>query len=711
VLALAMIAIANRAEAACDANGNPSPAGSACYVLKGSDTLFDIVTGAINTARTNGVTGATDLFYAGTGSGNAEGAMKPSNATDLGVQSIGPMSRNMRPNIIDGTATGYVAGGPGTGTSCSAPVGAATNNTACGHAAWAPTPTNVVGLDAAVFLVKNSVALADIDFTTFVDQAGPTTIKKGNVNNTSITSAFGNGGGFQSLTGACTLCGQAGQPACSAACVNYNSVMAVVLSGIDGSGTMAACSDPRRIQAIADLTGLLGVPTINHLFRRDDNSGTTDTFKDRIMVVANSAAEKATYPFTGGRFCNGQAFGGINGAAVQKGLCSVTRATICTSNASCPAGEVCQYNLNNQDFDPVRRPCSPADATHAPTSCTDWTTGKPCQAGDGNANCTQGLVVALSDTDPGSSDITNSIGKRVGSGDGSIMGYAGREGQTGTGARGLFINGIAPSDDNVRSSSYLLARRLFIQNSFVNSTATADVPTNGQNNLPATTWVVNGVVGGGTDQRTKEQNLWSTTLSNRAIMDPIVRQFGFIRCAAAGDGADPTLESNNLCALTPAPAVTAPLGGYNPSGALGGGAGQAIALTVNHQGRMWYPPGTGAGGTTGVLAAAGGSGLCVSGGAAATTGSKICSAGALATLGGTCLANTDCNSSGKSDGVCSFLCPDAALLPANAPCTQNSDCQASLVCDNAFGQSSGGRDALYCCVPGSSPLCTAVGRP
>jgi hypothetical protein len=659
LLAIALTGAAQRAEAACDTVGTPStnPA-NPCYVLKGSDTLFDIVTQAITTARTNGVPGATDLFYFGSGSGNAETAMRTSNTTDIGVQSIGPMSRNMRPSIIDSAAGSFKAAALGDSTkTCNTGSPAGTN---CGHAAWAPGVNNVVGLDAAVFLVQQNVQLSDIAFTTFVDPAGPTTIKKADKNNSSITSNFGNGAGFNNLTAACKTCGQSGQPACTASCANYNNLMSIVLSGIDGSGTMAACSDPRRIQAIQDIAGLLGVPTINHIFRRDDNSGTTDTFKDRIMVVPNSGTESTTgYPNTGGRFCNGQSLGNITGAQVLTGFCSVARTT-CTTNAGCPSGQVCQFNLNNQDFDPVRRPCAAASATAAPTSCTDETTGAPCQASDGNPNCTQGLIVALTDTDPGSSDITNSIGRRVGTSDGSILGYAGREATVGTGARGLSVNGIAPADDRVRDSTYLLARRLFVQNTFINSTAAADVPTDGQN-APLT---VNTITGGGTDQRTKEQTLWTQVLSNRAIMDPIVRGLGFIRCSGIADGNDPSSETNNLCALTPAPAVTAPLGGLPPAGQQGSGTGTGIAFTINHQGRVWN-------GTTAVSATCSGTALCES--------------------GGTCAASA---------------CPDAAALPANAPCTVTTDCGTGLICANAFGHSTGGKDGLYCCDPaGGNPLC------
>jgi len=48
--------------------------GNQCFHLKGSDTLFDIITTGINTARSQGIQGANNLAYDGSGSGNAETA-------------------------------------------------------------------------------------------------------------------------------------------------------------------------------------------------------------------------------------------------------------------------------------------------------------------------------------------------------------------------------------------------------------------------------------------------------------------------------------------------------------------------------------------------------------------------------------------------------------------------------------------------------------
>ncbi len=622
-LAASLTAVAGRAEAACDANGNPI-GGGPCYKIKGSDTLFDIMTKAINDARTAAVSGATDLFYEGTGSGNGESQLTKATASGIGVQSLAPMSRNFRPTVIDSAASGFSAR-------------TAANPTGTGHVAWAPTAANVVGLDAAVFVVKNSVLLDNLDFGTFIDASVPTAFRKAKHNDTALLPDFGNGSAFNNLNPT----------------VNYNNIMSVVLSGVDGSGTIKACADPRRVQAIQDLAGLLGVTTIEHVIRRDDNSGTTDTFKDRIMVVPNTGGIATRYPWTGGRFCNGTAVGGISSTTLQQGLCSATRTTTCTVDANCPAGEKCWFNLNNQDFDPIRRPCSPADGTRAPTSCTDMVTGAPCKASDGNANCTQGLIVALTDTDPGSSDITISIGNRVKISGGEVIGYAGREAASAAlTTKSLGINTIRSIDDRVRDSTYLLARRLFIQNSYVNSTSVDDIPTCNQTN--------NGITGGGSDQLTKEQNLWSAFLSNRALMDPIVRQFNFIRCASTADGDDPCNESNNLCCTVPAAPTPGAYGAYTPSGAFTTGG----AKSINSAGKLWN-------GTSAVPA--------------------TCAAGALCVGGGTCDAVT-------------LTCPNAELRPLNAACSVDSDC-LSTRCRNVFGHGSPGSiHGLYCCDP-ANPSC------
>ncbi len=684
-LVAALVLAAGPARADCDANGDLIAGSDFCYKLRGSDTLFDIMTQAIKQARLDGggasplALAAKDLHYLGSGSGNGETAMRTATATALGSQSIGPMSRNFRPNIIDPLSTTFVA------RSAAAP-------TAVGHAAWTPGSRNVPGLDAAVFVVKGTAALENLTFSTFVDNAIPeSAFVKGVVNNSALPTAFGNGSALNKLTPT----------------VNYNSVMSVILSGVDGSGTLAACADPRRVQAIQDLAGFLNnVTTLQHLIRRDENSGTTDTFKDRIMVVA-STSDTARYPFTGGRFCNGASIGGISGSTLQQGICSANRTAVCTTDAQCDlltGNSKCQFNLNNPDYDPIRRPCMPVDATSAPTSCTDMTTGLRCQAADANPNCTQGFIVALSDTDPGSTDITTSIGARVGNSGGDIIGFAGREAASATlGTKSLAINTHRSVDSKVRNSDYMLARRLFIQNSFENSIDPLDIPTNlGGGGGP----------NGGADQLAKEQLLWTGFLTDRTKMDPIVRQFNFVRCHSLVDGGDPDSEANNLCSTTPAAATPSAFGAYQPTAALSGANGGTPSIdyrgrvpTVVSAGTCSANPTTSCTADATCTALTPGSSCSFPTKTTGNQNGRLCTAASPCTCSPTTpcqdapliqrvvAANTLCVSGNSGAGT---VCPDAPLRPSNAPCSVNAECSSNVCADTLSHGVPGELHGLYC---------------
>jgi hypothetical protein len=656
------------AMADCDANGNAVAGTTAnCWHLKGSDTWFDVMTTSIKNARLAGITGSNELFYDGSGSGNAESQMDKATTTDLGAQSIGPMSRNFRPKFIDTltppTTTPVFTGNFAQRTGTAAPFG-----TQVGHAAWAPTCANVLGLDAAVFVTRATGAgsgLNDIDVNTSVNSAAtPASFKQSVINCSAApggncSTNFADGTAFNNINST----------------INYSNLWSIVLSGVDGSGSIRACADPRRVKALLDLSTAVGVSTLDHIYRRDDNSGTTDTIKDRIMVVT-SPTNTATptvdprYPLTGGRFCNGQSIGQINSSTNQTGLCAVTR-DVCLfgfpppTGFACPAHvdpntgvqQVCQVNLNNQDVDPIRRPCTAADSTHAPTSCTDLTTGKPCQAGDGNANCTQGLVVALTDTDPGSSDITTSIANRIKNGGGSVIGFAGNEAVNGLlfQTKSVSINGTKANDTNVRNSAYLLARRLFLQNAAAAGDLAADLVDDLAVNIA-------GGGDGGATQFNDEQNLWAY-MSQRGNTDPVMDQFNFVHCSSLGDGNDPCSELNNLCAL-PAAASAPPFAAAFPNGSVAtttgvpvyGSVGSGGAKSVDSQGNTWN--GTTAVATTCAVPAAGAQNSCI-------TDGSTCTGGA---------------------------CPAANNRPSNAACTRNSDC-ASGVCTDVLGLGTPG--ALY----------------
>ncbi|HYV66584.1 MAG TPA: hypothetical protein VE964_10110, partial [Myxococcales bacterium] len=119
--------------------------------LKGSDTLFDIMTQSILNARAAAVPGANNLIYDGTGSGNGENQMRagtcPAGVAPpcRGVQSIAPMSRNFRPASTDANPS------------------------------WTPGVQNVIGLDAAVVISKGAGAgsgCKNLNLATFVDTVG-----------------------------------------------------------------------------------------------------------------------------------------------------------------------------------------------------------------------------------------------------------------------------------------------------------------------------------------------------------------------------------------------------------------------------------------------------------------------------------------------------------------------------------------------------------
>ncbi len=258
------------------------------WSLNGSDTWFDVITQALIQANTDcpgtDVTNTiSNLHYAGGGSGTGE--------TNLlnNKQSIAPMSRNFKGAII------------GTGGT---------------HTNWTPTLRNVGGLDAAVVDTKGGAnRIKNIQLPTPVgvtNEAAP--------NDPAVPCDFG-------TQGSC-----------------YTQLMGIVLGGTDGSGSVAACSSPARVQAILDLAALQHVSTIEHFYRRDDNSGTTDTIKEKLKIA---------------NFCNGRARG------------------ILGSNTVDPTNN----NLNNQDNDPIRRACPAPSASFRANKCTDFTTGLICTFG------------------------------------------------------------------------------------------------------------------------------------------------------------------------------------------------------------------------------------------------------------------------------------------------------------------------------------------
>ena len=300
---------------------------------------------------------------------------------------------------------------------------------------------------------------------------------------------------------------------------SVNSDFAVVMSGWNAAGTTDACRHPNRLAALNRITNSMHVDQIDHIYRRNDASGTTDTMRERVRID---------------RFCNGQAPGGVPSSGV--GL---------------------YHNLDADDMDPIRRDCVPfgTDDPHKnQTRCTYWPYNATCLPGwdsttnpvtgvPGGIPCTQGLIIALTDGDPDPAhpgsflDVTRSIAQRVADDTTfKTIGYAGREAvkQAGTTA-GPTINHISFADGSVRLGAYLLSRRLYL---------------NHGDPLPNS-----GVGGANYDKQQQENTLynWATDPDNgRCHMDPIIKDKGFVTCT---QNCNLPPSGYNLCYDTPFPAA------------------------------------------------------------------------------------------------------------------------------------------------------------
>jgi hypothetical protein len=303
-----------------------------------------------------------------------------------------------------------------------------------------------------------------------------------------------------------------------------DTLIGLVLGGKGGAGTFTACSHPDRLAAVDALAGCFGgISFIDHLYRPDDRSGTADVMKEKFRIQ---------------RFCNGRSPGLIAGS---------------------------NNNLANDDADPIRRDCVGADSSHAKTACTLWPSATQCAAGQ--VNCTQGLVVALSQNDPGMPDITTSIARRVrlDTSD-QTLGFAGREASRQIGNAAPNINGISPNNFNIQNNAYLASRLLYVNWSDIPVGAvrpggpSADDVANDAAQMNLYTWMTDPVKGGPIN------------------VDPILIAHGFAPCTGlfcsvpqppAETTPPPCIPSNvagngvNICcstgALSPqAPAVCPP---------------------------------------------------------------------------------------------------------------------------------------------------------
>jgi hypothetical protein len=358
------------------------------------------------------------------------------------------------------------------------------------HPTWQPDTTNVLGLDAAVLVESNNPAYSPM--TNLQLQLDPNNPGKAKPDN---DLALLLGGPSSTETGS------GGGPFTGAA------------------GTVAACRSQARLDAINRLAVALGASELSHFYRRNDASGTSDTIKERVRVS---------------RYCNGQAPGGLksDGVTLYK-------------------------NSDAEDMDPIRSDCIPADPRKNPTKCTYWPYNVGCDAQSLNEDpnnpvhagqttgtngyhvtgvpdgvpCSQGLVVAVTEKDPGADDVTLSIAHRV-QDDGffQTIGFAGRASVkiSGSPTTGPTLNHISFGDDVVRANQYLLARRLYLNH--------GDQP-------PA-----NAPIG----QYAQETTLYQYVTGDPCVPSAAMTKYGFIAC-------DPDCNNigigYNLCRDTPYPAA------------------------------------------------------------------------------------------------------------------------------------------------------------
>jgi PBP superfamily domain len=504
---------------------NASAQVAAPWNVAGSDTLEKVMKDAISAAETapDGAGGfiltPNQLKYVGGGSGTAE------TANGNGIQAIAPMSRQYGSAVL--TA----------------------------HPAWAPSLQNVIGVDAVVIVSRQQPSIAKTVAIPSVFDPGQNTMKAV-ANNTAL--AFD-----ATLTNA-----------------GYSALIQTILSGPDGSGSFKACSDPRRAQAVYDFAQANGVGTIDTFFRRDDNSGTSNVFQDRMNV---------------GRFCNGRGRGvlGSNTLAVGGAF---------TGSA----------NLNNQDLDPIRRTCLSAPllngAARPPIRCT-WTATAPatvngrtvargdfCTPADnsvspgcdatGTCPCTHGLVVALSVGDDAANfaDVTATIASRVAADTtNKTYGYAGREAvrqsKIGVLTNAPYINNTSYSDAVVQLDQYLLSRRLYLN--YASTVTDAGAANGGTARIGFEKTLYNWM----TDQ-TGNNNADGTT--GRCNLDPIIAANGFIPCAKTCT-ATPGPICNQLVSIswggqpaTPTfPAAASTLSNCFPNGTGGAATGWNYGAVTN----------------------------------------------------------------------------------------------------------------------------------
>ena len=381
-----------------------------CFRMDGSDTLTDVIRNAIIHSFDKDIHQGACVNYHNVGSGAGETNMYATidhTVTAPVYQGLAGMSRNFANTIIQTRAN------------------------------WQPTSANVAALDAGLVCFKpTSGQLINIDHD-MPHKLGFCT---------DVCSKVGTTPNFHNSPD------DWGLGKLYPESPNVLTAMGVILGGYPAAdtppikATTAECSDPCRIcllNTLASQHGTMGY--VEHILRRDDKSGTQDTFRERFNFK---------------QWCNGKSEGNSNLAG---------------------------SNTKNDDLDPIRRTCMGTQGgIHAVTSCSYYPTTIACAPGAGDLaagatgntlgvpiKCTQGVVVAMSENDPDVDvnnnplDITKSIGARVATdGAGRVIGLAGLASFDPKATPNDCVNiesttwNFFPNDYN---GAYPISRRLFIQ--------------------------------------------------------------------------------------------------------------------------------------------------------------------------------------------------------------------------------------------------------
>ena len=370
--------------------------GAGALALLGSDTMEVLTNLVLNDAAADcGGTGnspAGTLTYAGTGSGNGESALVAA------TQQVAPMSRPLKAAVC---------------------------------AANPSYRMNPIALDAISILVARREGTAGV-----VDSAYTAPVITDPTLKTCLGVKFSTGAPFNRIR--------------------------ALFSGGDGTtatadGSAAQCNSTLRTSILNNWTNFTSSTCghsgnkIRHAFRRDDKSGTTDTFKSLVGVSG---------------FCNGAATG-------------------------LPGG--------NQDNDPQRRPCLANEQVCSPNgdlgvvlavsvpatnpypgagSPPDTTADRQTRYANTEFHrLHQSLTLAVGATPCRRADSTEQIGCLVAVSPYST-GYAGLEATKVSGATYLKVGNITPSAKTIRAfgtaSAYPLTRRLFVNDLVGNANVTGD---------------------------------------------------------------------------------------------------------------------------------------------------------------------------------------------------------------------------------------------